>query len=92
MAQARAGYEQAVAQSAAENPNVPITVTSNRATVDTDMQQVINAEAAIASAQRDYDSNGAKLRQAKAKQPESPVRPGALQEIGRPGRNLSIRL
>jgi multidrug resistance efflux pump len=66
VAQARAGYEQAVAQSAAEDPNVPITVTSNRATVDTDVEQVINAEAAIASAQRDYDSNVAKLRQAEA--------------------------
>jgi membrane fusion protein (multidrug efflux system) len=64
VAQARAGYEQAVAQAAAQDPNVPITVTSNRATVDTDLEQVINAEAAIASAQRDYDSNVAKLRQA----------------------------
>jgi membrane fusion protein, multidrug efflux system len=66
VAQARAGYEQAIAQAAAEGPNVPITVTSNRATVDTDVQQVVNAEAAIASAQRDYDSNSAKLRQAEA--------------------------
>jgi membrane fusion protein (multidrug efflux system) len=66
VAQARAGYEQAVAQSAAEDPNVSITMTSNRATVDTDVEQVINAEAAIASAQRDYDSNVAKLRQAEA--------------------------
>jgi len=66
VAQARAGYEQAVAQAAAESPNVPITVTSNRATVDTDVEQVVNAEAAIASAQRDYDSNSAKLRQAEA--------------------------
>src|ERR1700720_1526479 len=66
VAQARAGYEQAIAQAAAESPNVPITVTSNRATVDTDVQQVVNAEAAIASAQRDYDSNSAKLRQAEA--------------------------
>jgi membrane fusion protein, multidrug efflux system len=64
VAQARAGYEQAIAQAAAESPNVPITVTSNRATVDTDVEQVVNAEAAIASAQRDYDSNVAKLRQA----------------------------
>jgi len=64
--QARANYEQAIAQAAAESPNVPITVTSNRATVDTDVQQVVNAEAAIASAQRDYDSNSAKLRQAEA--------------------------
>jgi membrane fusion protein, multidrug efflux system len=66
VAQARAGYEQAVAQAAAESPNVPITVTSNRATVDTDVEQVVNAEAAIASAQRDHDSNSAKLRQAEA--------------------------
>jgi membrane fusion protein (multidrug efflux system) len=66
VAQARAGYEQAIAQAAAESPNVPITVTSNRATVDTDVQQVVNAQAAIASAQRDYDSNVAKLRQAEA--------------------------
>ena len=66
VAQARAGYEQALAQAAAEGPNVPITVTSNRATVDTDVEQVINAEATIASAQRDYDSNSAKLRQAEA--------------------------
>ena len=66
VAQARAGYEQAIAQAAAESPNVPITVTSNQATVDTDVQQVVNAEAAIASAQRDYDSNSAKLRQAEA--------------------------
>jgi hypothetical protein len=64
--QARANYEQAVAQAAAESPNVPITVTSNQATVDTDVQQVVNDEAAIASAQRDYDSNSAKLRQAEA--------------------------
>ena len=66
VAQARASYEQAIAQAAAESPNVPITVTSNRATVDTDVEQVVNAEAAIASAQRDYDSNSAKLRQAEA--------------------------
>jgi membrane fusion protein, multidrug efflux system len=64
--QARAGYEQAIAQAAAESPNVPITVTSNRATVDTDVDQVVNAEAAIASAQHDYDSNVAKLRQTEA--------------------------
>lgn len=66
VAEARASYEQAVAQAAAEDPNVPITVTSNRAAVDTDVEQVISAEAAVASAQRDYDSNEAKLRQAEA--------------------------
>jgi membrane fusion protein (multidrug efflux system) len=34
--------------------------------VDTDHAEVINAEAAVDSAQRDYDSNAAKLRQAEA--------------------------
>jgi membrane fusion protein (multidrug efflux system) len=66
VARARAAYEQAVAQEAAEDPNVPITVTSNRATVDTDVEQIVNAEAAVASAQHDYASNVAKLRQAEA--------------------------
>src|SRR6202161_372590 len=66
VSQARAGYEQAVAQAAAESPNVPITETSNRAIVDTDAQQVTNAEAAVTSAQRDFDSNVAKQRQAEA--------------------------
>jgi membrane fusion protein (multidrug efflux system) len=66
VAQARANYEQAVAQTAAESPNVPITVTSNRAIADTDVQQVANADAAVTSAQRDYESNVAKQRQAEA--------------------------
>jgi membrane fusion protein, multidrug efflux system len=66
VAQARANYEQAVAQAAAESPNVPITVTSNRAIVDTDVQLVANADAAVTSAQRDFDSNVAKQRQAEA--------------------------
>jgi membrane fusion protein, multidrug efflux system len=66
VAQARGNYEQAVAQAAAESPNVPITVTSNRAIVDTDVQQVANADAAVTSARRDFDSNVAKQRQAEA--------------------------
>jgi membrane fusion protein (multidrug efflux system) len=66
VAQARAQYEQALAQLQAQNPNVPIQQTSNTSTVSTDMASVLNAEAAIASAQYDYDSNVAKLRQAEA--------------------------
>jgi membrane fusion protein (multidrug efflux system) len=66
VAQARANYEQAIAQAAAQNPNVPITMTSNRTTVDVDSAGVLDNEAAVASAQRDYDSNDAKLRQAQA--------------------------
>jgi membrane fusion protein (multidrug efflux system) len=64
--QARANYEQAIAQASAQGPNVPITQVSNRTLVDTDQAEVINAEAAVASAQRDYDSNAAKLRLAEA--------------------------
>ena len=64
--QARANYEQAVAQAAAQNPNVPITVTSNQSTIDVDDQQVLDAQAALASAERDYDSNVAKLHLAEA--------------------------
>jgi membrane fusion protein, multidrug efflux system len=64
--QARANYEQAIAQASAQGPNVPITEVSNRTLVDTDEAEVVNAEAAVASAQRDYDSNAAKLRLADA--------------------------
>jgi membrane fusion protein (multidrug efflux system) len=64
--QARAQYQQALAQVAAQSPNVPITQTSSRTAVDTDSATVLNAEAAVASAQYDYDSNVAKLRQAEA--------------------------
>ena len=64
--QSRAQYQQALAQLGAQNPNLPITQTSNRSIVDTDSSTVVNAEAAIASAQYDYDSNVAKLRQSEA--------------------------
>jgi membrane fusion protein (multidrug efflux system) len=66
VAQARAAYEQALAQTAAEGPNVPITQSSNRSTVDVDAAGVINGEAAVASAQHDSESNAAKLHQAEA--------------------------
>jgi membrane fusion protein (multidrug efflux system) len=64
--QFRAQYEQALAQLAAQNPNVPITQTSNKSAVDTDSATVVNAEAALAGAQYDLDSNIAKLRQSEA--------------------------
>lgn len=71
VAQAQASYEQAVALEEAEGPNVPITVTSNRSTVNVDSEGVTNSDAAVASAQRDYDSNVAKLRQAEANNQKS---------------------
>ncbi len=64
--QSRALYQQALAQLGAQNPNLPITQTSNRSIVDIDSSTVVNAEAAIAGAQYDYDSNVAKLRQSEA--------------------------
>jgi membrane fusion protein (multidrug efflux system) len=64
--QFRAQYEQALAQLAAQNPNVPITQTSNRSAVDTDSATVLNGQAAVAGAQYDFDSNTAKLRQLEA--------------------------
>jgi membrane fusion protein (multidrug efflux system) len=71
VAEAQASYEQALALKEAEGPNVPITVTSNRGTVDVDSEGVTNGDAAVASAQRDYDSNVAKLRQAEANNQKS---------------------
>jgi len=64
--QFRAQYEQALAQLAAQNPNVPIIQTSNRSAVDTDSATVLNAQAAVAGAEYDFDSSIAKLRQSEA--------------------------
>jgi membrane fusion protein (multidrug efflux system) len=64
--QARAQYEQALAEVDVRNPGVPITQTANRSAVGTDTAAVLNAEAAIAGAQYDFDSNVARLRQAEA--------------------------
>ena len=64
--QSRAQYQQALALLAAANPNVPITETSTHIAVDTDSATVLNAEAAVSSAEYDYDSNVAKLRQSEA--------------------------
>jgi len=69
--QSRAQYEQALAQLAAQNPNVPITQTANRSAVDSDSATVLNAEAAITGAKYDYDSNVARLRQAEANNQKS---------------------
>jgi membrane fusion protein (multidrug efflux system) len=64
--QARAELYQAQAQVTAENPNVPITETSNVSTILTGESEVVGAEAAIASSERDYEAEQAKLREAEA--------------------------
>ncbi len=66
VAQARANYEQALAQLNAEDPNLAITITSNLSDLSTAAAEVANAKAALSEAQRDYESSAAKLRQAQA--------------------------
>ena len=71
LAQAQADYDQAVAQLSAENPNVPITETTNTSDVNSQQEEVRNADASVASAISDYDSSIAKLRQAEANNEKS---------------------
>lgn len=64
--QSKAEYDQAIASSTAEKPNLPITLVSNNTDQATAKAQVANAEAAIAAAQHDYDNAVAKLRSEEA--------------------------
>jgi membrane fusion protein (multidrug efflux system) len=57
---------QAEAQVRATNPSVPITETSNRATVSSTEADLANADAAVSAAERDYEAAEADLRQAEA--------------------------
>jgi membrane fusion protein, multidrug efflux system len=66
LAQQQAQYDQATAQLNAAHPNVPITRTSNATDVSSQQAEVANAEAALAAAQHDLDSDIAKLKQAQA--------------------------
>jgi membrane fusion protein (multidrug efflux system) len=65
-AQTRALYDQALAQLQGEQPNLPITVTSNTADSSSAQAEVANASAVVASAEHDYASAEAQLRQAEA--------------------------
>lgn len=62
--QARAQVAQSQAQVAAENPNVPITVTTNQTAISSADADVRAAQASVASAQQDYDARLAAVRQA----------------------------
>jgi membrane fusion protein, multidrug efflux system len=66
MAQAKADLDQALAQSTAERPNLPITLVSNNTDETTGRAEVANAEAALAAAQHDYDNAVAKLHTSEA--------------------------
>lgn len=57
---------QSQTQVQAANPNVPITVTSNRATVSSSEADLTSAEAAVSAAERDLEAALADIRQAEA--------------------------
>ncbi len=71
LAQAQANYDQAVAQMRAENPNTPITQTTNASDISSQRAEVLNAEAALSAAQSDYETAVAKVRQAEANNEKS---------------------
>jgi membrane fusion protein (multidrug efflux system) len=64
--QAQSQMLQAEAQVRAVDPNVPITETSNRASVSSTEADLATAQAALAAVERDYEAAQADLRQAEA--------------------------
>ena len=66
LARAEAALAQARAELAAENPNMPITATSNVTQIATTSDDVDNAKAGIAAAEREQQSTLARVRSAEA--------------------------
>jgi membrane fusion protein (multidrug efflux system) len=66
LAQAKANYDQAEADSSAERPNLPIILTGNTTDEAMGHDAVTDAGAAQAAAQHDYDNAVAKLRSSEA--------------------------
>jgi membrane fusion protein (multidrug efflux system) len=64
--QATGAYEQAVAQLRAENPSVPIILTTNQSTISVGEADVLVGEKAVSSAQQEYEARLADLRSAEA--------------------------
>ena len=71
LAQAQANYDQAVAQLHAEDPNMPITQTTNASDISSQRAEVLTAEASLSAAQSDYETAVAKVRQAEANSEKS---------------------
>lgn len=63
---ATGAYEQALAQLRAENPSVPIIVTTNQTTISVGQADVLVAERAVSAAQQAYEARLADLRSAEA--------------------------
>ncbi len=66
LAQSQAQLDQSIGQLRGEQPNVPITITSNATDTATAKSEVANADASRASAQQEYLSDLAQLAQAEA--------------------------
>jgi membrane fusion protein (multidrug efflux system) len=66
LVQTQAQLAQAVAGIDAQNPNVPITQTSQETNITASNEDVTNAEAALSGARQTYQSTIAQLRQAEA--------------------------
>lgn len=66
LAQSEAEYSSAIAQLRGEQPNLPITVTSNQTDAASAREEVANAEAALAGAEHEHKVSLAKLQQAEA--------------------------
>ncbi len=64
--QAQASEANALAQLAAENPNVPITQTANQTNITSGNVDVATAQAAVTAAEQQYQAKLAELRQAEA--------------------------
>ncbi len=71
LAQAKANYDQAVAQLHAEDPNMPITQTTNASDISSERAEVLTAEASLSAAQSDYETAVARVRQAEANNEKS---------------------
>ena len=61
-----ASWLQAQAQTHAEQPNVPVTETTNQTNIATSSSEVAGAQAAVAAAERDYQAALAKIRESEA--------------------------
>ncbi len=64
--QAKAQYDEAMAQLGASHPNLPITLNNNLNDLTSQRAEVVGSEASLAAAQRDLDSATAKLKESQA--------------------------
>ncbi len=63
---AQGSYQEAVAALRAENPSVPIIVTTNQTTISTGEADVVVAEKAVAAAEQEYEAKQADVGNAEA--------------------------